>query len=1104
MLELISKTSDKVIASEAKQSDSSIWPEMRDCFGRNRLAMARLLSSRWPILILISFLFFSPVARAWEKPEDQKALGKTVTQQHYTYFTINNIFSQYANNLIGAVEMLSGQASGFEWPKGSNKQVVYQDGFIYGGYYKGRNILGVPANRKFVNGSYYISGMTEGSITQYGTGIEPVDAQYQNPSDPSVRVYRVRTDMNPYDSNTTLVAKIAVLQSEEVPLIKRYKSAVTAQALYDQYKKDWDEWPANKGAPFEDIDGNGIYDPLVDIPGIPEADQTMWMVCNDMNFLRSQSLAGSDPDGIEIQRTIWGYKRSNDFGNMLFMRYRLLNKSGALIDSMFVALWSDVEVGFAGDDYVGCDTVRSLGYCYNGRSPDQVYGDAPPSVGYVLLQGPGVPGLPTDSAVIDFRYVKQKKNLKLSSFDMFIGGGAMYTDPRQGNSTAGRDQWWNLLNGRISYTGGAWVTPSGDTTKFPLSGDPVTGVGWIDGSFAPPGDRRLVLTCGPITMQPSDTQEVVYAAVVGQGADRLSSITALRATCDELNSIYVQPFGFPKPPPLPHVIVTPLDNAILLSWGDPVSVKAIEQDYYSKGYKFEGYKVYQAEDIYLKNSKVIGTFDIPNDPFLNNTGIVHYVKITNDAIKSGALVNGRSYYFAVSSVAYTLSVYPNLLEQVPVVVEAIPQSPPLGSTYNNQHLDKITVNRLTGIGAATVEVRVIDPTKTVSASYVVQFDTLVGNIPVWNLTRDGIAVMANVTSNVSMGPALPIVDGLQASASGWSMSAPVSIAGTKRVYPAYGNSVKDGKSLLRHTTGHWLSHCGLDAQALALPANKTEWDLEFRFTGVPASYLYLKNQDTTIISGGQWATYWPRAADSVTNLTGVPHINIRMPFELWDIENNKQINFAVVDRDLDGKSRWGDAGNWALSGNTAWFRTPGREYIVPIYSQYNASSAATTTFSPLDPNATWLLVLNYDWTTNDIFDVLITNPVVPGDMFGFDVTGPTTGDINLAKAQSRQINAFPNPFFGPQPLGTNGIASGITFSHLPQRAIIRIYTLAGYLVKSFDKDDSSQFLFWDLRNSDGIQVASGVYVVHVEMPGLGISRILKLSIIQPAYAPPRL
>ncbi|MCK7526140.1 MAG: hypothetical protein MZV64_55300 [Ignavibacteriales bacterium] len=53
------------------------------------------------------------------------------------------------------------------------------------------------------------------------------------------------------------------------------------QELRDQYAKDWAEWPANEGALYEDVDGDGSYNPEIDIPGIPGAAQTIFIKYDD-------------------------------------------------------------------------------------------------------------------------------------------------------------------------------------------------------------------------------------------------------------------------------------------------------------------------------------------------------------------------------------------------------------------------------------------------------------------------------------------------------------------------------------------------------------------------------------------------------------------------------------------------------------------------------------------------------------------------------------------------------------------------------------------------------------------------------------------------------
>ncbi|CUT07994.1 Por secretion system C-terminal sorting domain-containing protein, partial [Candidatus Kryptonium thompsonii] len=72
----------------------------------------------------------------------------------------------------------------------------------------------------------------------------------------------------------------------------------------------------------------------------------------------------------------------------------------------------------------------------------------------------------------------------------------------------------------------------------------------------------------------------------------------------------------------------------------------------------------------------------------------------------------------------------------------------------------------------------------------------------------------------------------------------------------------------------------------------------------------------------------------------------------------------------------------------------------------------------------------------------------------------------------------------------------ITFNHLPKKATIRIFNLAGVLVKTINKDDDSQFARWNLRNEHNLPVASGVYIVHIDMPEIGATKILKLLIVQ--------
>jgi hypothetical protein len=119
-----------------------------------------------------------------------------------------------------------------------------------------------------------------------------------------------------------------------------------------------------------------------------------------------------------------------------------------------------------------------------------------------------------------------------------------------------------------------------------------------------------------------------------------------------------------------------------------------------------------------------------------------------------------------------------------------------------------------------------------------------------------------------------------------------------------------------------------------------------------------------------------------------------------------------------------------------------------------------------------------------------------GDMKRISPTPAIIDNVAIAKGDVQQINVFPNPYYGVNPQETSKYVRFVTFSHLPQRATIRIFNLAGVMVRKIDRLSSSQFEQWDLKNQDGLPVGSGLYIVHIDMPDLGTTKILKVAIVQ--------
>jgi hypothetical protein len=107
------------------------------------------------------------------------------------------------------------------------------------------------------------------------------------------------------------------------------------------------------------------------------------------------------------------------------------------------------------------------------------------------------------------------------------------------------------------------------------------------------------------------------------------------------------------------------------------------------------------------------------------------------------------------------------------------------------------------------------------------------------------------------------------------------------------------------------------------------------------------------------------------------------------------------------------------------------------------------------------------------------------------------------------INVFPNPYMGYHDLEQASpnlpLPKYVTFNHLPVTGKVqfRIFNIAGTQVASFLKTTTSQYQKWNMRNTNDYPLASGVYVVHIDMPDIKKSKVLKLAIVTEEEFPKR-
>jgi hypothetical protein len=113
------------------------------------------------------------------------------------------------------------------------------------------------------------------------------------------------------------------------------------------------------------------------------------------------------------------------------------------------------------------------------------------------------------------------------------------------------------------------------------------------------------------------------------------------------------------------------------------------------------------------------------------------------------------------------------------------------------------------------------------------------------------------------------------------------------------------------------------------------------------------------------------------------------------------------------------------------------------------------------------------------------NAGLPLYTFGTGEFATQTNVASVANEFLDRINVVPNPYYAFSGYETSRLDNRIKFINLPQSCTISIYTVSGTLVRKFRKDNDLTFLDWDLRNASNIPIAGGVYICHIDVPGVG-------------------
>ncbi|MFL5764616.1 MAG: T9SS type A sorting domain-containing protein [Bacteroidia bacterium] len=323
-------------------------------------------------------------------------------------------------------------------------------------------------------------------------------------------------------------------------------------------------WPASSPsgaslAPYNDTNGNGVYDPYAGDYPVIKGDQAIFFVYNDKGGVHTET--GGNAIGLEIQCMVYEYGCNTDsvLANTVFVNYKITNKSSFRLDSAFMGSWTDFDIGSATDDFVGCDVGRSTYYAFNGDSIDDSppageipYGLNPPAQGVVLLTGPyadpnGLDDVSSSVAngtnygdsIIDNERLGMGHFLYFENDASPMGNPSVPADYYDYMAGAWRDgtPWTYGGYGHLTGTVCKYLFPgSSDPGSFGTFGVPQSP--WDEVSdMHVPSDRRGVASYGPFTWQPGAVNEIDLAYVYAKASSggNLASVSLLKERIDSLH-----------------------------------------------------------------------------------------------------------------------------------------------------------------------------------------------------------------------------------------------------------------------------------------------------------------------------------------------------------------------------------------------------------------------------------------------------------------------------------------------------------------------------------------------------------------------------------------
>ncbi len=642
------------------------------------------------------------------------------------------------------------------------------------------------------------------------------------------------------------------------------------------------------------------------------------------------------------------------------------------------------------------------------------------------------------------------------------------------------------------------------------------------------GDYVFIYSSGPISLPAGETRRFSIALLIGEDYDDLT----LNAITSQ--DIYERNYQFAKPPDKPIITAVPGDERITLYW-DHVAEESL--DPISEEYDFEGYVIYRSTHPQFLDQQTItdangskflfeplkmfngapARFDLDNDYFGmssvvypgrgayytlgDNTGLVH------SYVDSNNVLNGQTYYYAVvsydhgseelqippSECSKTITLNPTTNELIIDVntIRIVPSTPAIGLVRGT--IKDNLIEHRAGVTTGEITLDIVDyyslenenqfeitfresPTRYSIKDLMPIEDQVVISIEQYrqlsyqNIDLESVQVY-DVNGNIfvidqdyeildEMGKIKGIAGGSITEGNTYTVSyLYYPIVNSKAVSLEETNPIVDGIKVT------------VQDVELALNVENTKWSISSSCSWSP-EVIPFNGADQFMYPGAYEVRFFDEIVDT-SSTTLHPSFGIsRMNFEVWDVTPGRipmQEEVTIIEEGNNPDSLW----------------SPGDRAIImdgePLGGKWEFTFFLPDSGDTISAGA------------GDVFFIDTHRPFAESDTLLF-TTVASQYDKTVASGKLDSIYVVPNPYVVTNVLEQldlqNPMDRGprkIYFTNLPKECTISIYTVSGDLVETLEhnSDIENSQEHWDLTTKDNFPLAYGVYLYHVDAPGIG-------------------